>query len=69
MRATCGYQIQRISSKIEAKSSRDRGFRVLGTSESFVLAQRGRDSSYFSLFSILRAVWLSINALWGCLAK
>ena len=69
MRATCGNQKQRISSKIEAKSSRDRGFRVFGTSESFVFAQKGRDSSYFSLFSILRVVWLSINALRGCLAK
>ena len=29
---------------------------------------RGRDSSYFGLFSILWAVWLSFNALRGCLA-
>ena len=31
-------------------------------------APRGRDFSYFSLFSILGAVWLSFNALRGCLA-
>ena len=31
-------------------------------------ALRGRDSSYFGLFSILRADWLSFNALRGCLA-
>ena len=30
-------------------------------------APRGRDSSYFGLFSILGAVWLSFNALRGCL--
>ena len=29
---------------------------------------RGRDYSYFGLFSILGAVWLSFNALRGCLA-
>ena len=34
---------------------------------SFFYAQRGRDSSYFGLFSILGAVWLSFNALRGCL--
>ena len=28
-------------------------------------ALRGRDSSYFSLFSILGAVWVSFNALKG----
>ena len=28
---------------------------------------RGRDSSYFGLFSILRAISLSFNALRGCL--
>ena len=67
-RATRGYQKQRISSKIQAKSLRDRGFRVSGTSESFIFALRGRDSSYFGLFSILGAVWLSFNALRGCLA-
>ena len=69
MRATCGYQKQRISSKIHAKSSGDRGFQVSRTFESFVFTPRGRDSSYFSLFSILGAVWLSFNALRGCLAK
>ena len=31
-------------------------------------ASRGRDSSYFDLFSILKAVWLIFNALKGCLA-
>ena len=31
-------------------------------------ASRGRDSSYFGLFSFLRAVWLSFNALRSCLA-
>ena len=29
---------------------------------------RGRDSFYFGLFSILGAVWLSFNAIRGCLA-
>ena len=64
-----GYQKQRISLKIHAKSWGDCGFRVSGTSESFVFAPRGRDSFYFGLFSILGAVWLSFNALRGCLAK
>ena len=31
-------------------------------------ASRGRDSSYFALFSILGAVWLSLTAIRGCLA-
>ena len=44
----------------------------------FYYAKRDRDSSYFGLFSILGAVWLSFNplrsylavfALRGCLAK
>ena len=77
-RATRGYQKQRISSKIQAKSSGDSGFRVSKTFESFIFAPRGRDSSYFDLFSILGVVWLSFNALRGyliifalrgCLAK
>ena len=38
------------------------------TSQSFFYAPRGRDSSYFGLFSIIGAVWLSFNALGGCLA-
>ena len=29
---------------------------------------RHKDSSYFGLFSILGAIWLSFNALRGCLA-
>ena len=53
---------------IHAKSSGDRGFRVSRTSEIFVFALRGRVSSYFHLFSIIGAVWLSFNALRGCLA-
>ena len=65
----CGYHKQRILLKIHAKSSGDRGFWVPGTSKSFVFAPRGRDSSYFGLFSIIGAVWLSFNALRGCLAK
>ena len=67
-RATRGYQKQRISLKIHSKSLGDRGFRVSGTSESFIFAPRGKDSSYFGLFSITGAVWLSFNALRGCLA-
>ena len=63
-----GHRKQRILPKIHAKSLEDRGFRVSGTSESFVFALRGRDSSYFGLFSNLGAVWLSFNALRGCLA-
>ena len=31
-------------------------------------ASRGRDSSYFDLFSIIGTVWLSFKALRGCLA-
>ena len=34
----------------------------------FFYAPRGRDSSYFGLFSIIGVVWLSFNALRGCLA-
>ena len=60
---------QRILPKIHTKSSGDRGFRVSKTSESFVFAPRGMDSSYFGLFYILGAVWLSFNALRGCLAN
>ena len=36
---------------------------VHGTSESFFYAPRGKDSSYFGLFSILGAFWLSFNTL------
>ena len=68
-RATRGYRKQRILPKIQAKSLGDRGFRVSRTSESFVFTPRGRDSYYFGLFSILGVVWLSFNALRGCLAK
>ena len=68
MRATHGYWKQRISPKIHAKSSGDPVFRVFGTSESFVLALRGRDSSYFGLFSIIGAVW-PFFSLRGCLEK
>ena len=67
MRATCGYRKQRISLKIHVKSLGERVFWVSETSESFVFTPRGRDSSYFGLFSILGAVWLSFNALMGCL--
>ena len=56
MRATRGYRKQRILLKIQAKSWGDHGFQVFGTSESFIFAPRGRDSSYFGLFSILGAV-------------
>ena len=56
MRATRGYQKQRISPKIQAKSLGDRGFRVSKTSKRFIFAPRGRDSSYFDLFSILGAI-------------
>ena len=69
MRAMRGYWKQRISPKIQVKSLGDRGFRVFETSESFVFALRGRDSSYFGLFSIIGAVWLSFNALRGFLEK
>ena len=31
-------------------------------------ASKGKDSSYFGLFSILGVVWLNFNALRGCLA-
>ena len=68
MRAMHGYWKQRISPKIQAKSSGDREFRVFGTSESFVFAPRCKDSSCFHLFSIIEAVLLSFNALGGYLA-
>ena len=68
MRVTREYWKQRISPKIQVKSLGDHGFRVSKTSKIFVFTQRGRDSSYFGLFSILGAIWLSINALRGCLA-
>ena len=55
-RATRGYQKLRISLKIQVKSSEDRGFRLFGTSESFVLAPRSRNSSYFGLFFNIRVV-------------
>ena len=38
---------------------------VHGTSLSFFYAPKDRDSSYFGLFSIIGAVWLSFNALKG----
>ena len=44
-RATRGYRKQRISPKIHAKSSGDRGFHAFGTFESFVFTPRGRYSS------------------------
>ena len=47
-----GYQKQRISPKIQAKSSRDSGFRVSGTSKSFVFAPIGRVFSYSSYFML-----------------
>ena len=34
----------------------------------FLLCSKRWDSSYFCLFSIIGAVWLSFNALRGCLA-
>ena len=40
----------------------------MGLSWGVAHAPRGRDSSYFGLFSILGAVWLSFNALRGCWA-
>ena len=58
-----GTRKQRISLKIQAKSLGDCGFRVSVASESFIFVPRGRGSSYFGLFSILRVVWLSFNAL------
>ena len=51
------------------------GSRKLQIKEVFVELPRaishasiGRDSSYFGLFSIQGPVWLSFNALRGCLA-
>ena len=35
----------------------------------FFYAPRGRDSSYFCLFSILGAVWFSFNALKGLFGR
>ena len=42
---------------------------VYGTFYIFFYAPRGRDSSYFNLFSILGPIWLSFNALRGCLTN
>ena len=61
------------NSKFRAEDSESRKLRVqeVFTELSWVVAHdsRGRDSSYYGLFSILGAVWLSFNALRGCLAK
>ena len=40
---------------------------IRGTSSGHFSCSRGRDSSYFGLFSFLGSVWLSFNALRGCL--
>ena len=38
-----------------------------GVDPTFFYTPKGRDPSYFGLFSILGSVWLSFNALRGCL--
>ena len=70
MRATCGYQKLQVFPRfcVEGSGSRKLGVQEMFTKHPRVVAHasRGRDSSYFDLFSIL--VWLSFNALRGCLA-
>ena len=73
MRATCRHQKGGISSKIHRRRFGEiKGFefrKCFKASYGFYYSPRGRDSSYFGLFSILGAVWLSFNALRGCLTK
>ena len=59
--------IEDSSEEFEKSNVSDLGS-VNETSYSFFYAQRGRNSPYFGLFFILGAVWLSFNALRGCLA-
>ena len=70
-RAMCGYQKLQVSPRFRAEGL---GSRKLRIQEVFAKlpqvvahALRGRDSSYFGLFSILGAVWLGFNAIRGCL--
>ena len=61
-----------VSPRVLAEGSRSQKLRVEKVFEEvpqvITHASRGRDSFYFDLFSILGAVWLSFNALRGCLA-
>ena len=57
-KATRRYQKHGISPSIQARSSGNQGFRVREASYQCYYTPRGRDSSYFCLFSTLRVVWL-----------
>ena len=58
------------NSSKEFKKSKVSGLGIVyGTFYIFFYAPRGRDSSYFNLFSILGPIWLSFNALRGCLTN
>ena len=71
MRAMRGYQKLRVSPRFRVEGSGSRKLRIrevfAGLPRDVAHAPRGRDSSYFGLFSIIRDVWLSFNALRGCL--
>ena len=72
-KATRGYEKLQVSPRFRAEGSRSRKLRVQEVFAELprvvAHASKGMDSSYFGLFSILRAVWLSFNALRGCLAN
>ena len=72
MRAMCGYQKLQVSPRFLLEGSRSRKLQVQEVFEELPRVvshtSRGRDSSYFGLFSILGVVWLSFNTLRGCLA-
>ena len=72
VRATHGYQKLQVSPRFHAEGSGSRKFWVQEVFAELprVVAHASRcwDSSYFDLFSILGSVWLSFNALRGCLA-
>ena len=71
-RATRGYQKLHVLPRFCAEGAGSQKLRVQDVFAELprVIAHvsRGRDPSYFGLFSILGAVWLSFNGLRGCLA-
>ena len=70
-RAMRRHQKRGISPKIHRRGFGEiEGFKFrkcFKASYGFYYAPRGGDYSYFGLFSIIGAVWLSFNALRGCL--
>ena len=72
-RATRGYHKLQVLPRFRVEGSGSRKFWVQEVFAELprvvAHASRGRDFSYFDLFSILGVVWLCFNALRGCLAK